>query len=127
MQAQLAWWKAVKSYERKCSVMRSSVCGHEPSVHEPHVTVKVIRSSVARCQVCTCPSHVQVGLSDDATEIGNDRWVMASIVVDALYWSRKKEVNGCAKWSSDCVGDRFWLHRTYLQSVVGEQCLRYRR
>ena len=72
MQAQLAWWKAVKSYERKCSIMRSSVRGDELTVHEPHVTVKVIRSGVTRREVCSCASHVQVGLSDDAAEIGND-------------------------------------------------------
>ena len=72
MQAQLAWWKAVKSDERKCSVMRSSVSGNETTVHEPHVTVEVIRSGVTRRQVCSCASQVQIGITDDAAEIGND-------------------------------------------------------
>src|ERR1700704_584873 len=52
---------------------------------------------------------------------------MTSIFVGALYWSGEKEVNACAKGRGDRVGNRFWLHRTYLRPVFsGEQGLRYR-
>ncbi len=118
MQAQRACCReAVKSYKGKRASMRLSIRGNELTIHEPHVSVKIIRSAVAGGQVCPGSSQQQVGLADDATEIANRRGVMTCIGIRRIAFDRtgEKEVDRCAKrvaivcgMGSGCTGHVRW-------------------
>jgi hypothetical protein len=41
----------------------------EPAFHETHVGVEIVGSTVPGVQVCSGPSQIQVGFSDDTAKV----------------------------------------------------------
>jgi hypothetical protein len=112
MQAQRARWrKAIKSYESKRAIAYNSISAPELTGHEAHVSVKAVRGTIARVQICSSAAQEQVGLRDHTIEIGYFRGIVSSYRVDALNRTREKMVDRRAKWSSDCMWVWLWVCR----------------
>ena len=70
MQAQRACCReAVKSYIGERAFMCISIGGDELALHEPHVRMEVVRSTVAGVEVCSGASQNQVGFRDDTAKV----------------------------------------------------------
>jgi len=70
MQAQRACCReAVKSYKGERAFMCISIGGDELALHEPHVRMEVVRSTVAGVEVCSGASQNQVGFRDDTAKV----------------------------------------------------------
>ena len=49
--------------------MRISIGGDKLALHEPHVRMEAVRSTVAGVEVCSGASQKQVGVGNDAAEV----------------------------------------------------------
>jgi hypothetical protein len=74
--------------------------------------MEIIRSTVARVQVCSGSGQIEIRLGNDAFEIEDLRGVMACVGVYSFYGTREKVVDGRAERSNNRVGVRMWFYRT---------------
>ena len=97
MQAQRACCReAVESYKRERTPMRFSIGGYKLALHEAHVGVEIVRSTVTSVQVRPGSGEDQISLCDNTAEVRDEGWVMTATVDRA--WS--KAVDGGAEGSS---------------------------
>jgi hypothetical protein len=62
-------WLAVESYERKRFSASLAIRAHVHAIHESHVGVENVRSSLASVEIRAHTGELEIGLTDESLEI----------------------------------------------------------